>query len=152
MKERYYIDKVRCRSNMIHLFTHLLYTWLFWRVPWNFTLKITGYRLLKKPVILRFCQVAANYTYYISTFLVTFKNWDGVKDEKLWYFWSSQKNPMLKGSSGNINIGGNCLKRVAGTVCRCNGVNGGRGEGVLARKRWVVFLRELDTPLHTVFS
>ena len=41
---------------------------------------------------------------------------------------------MLKGSSGNINIGGNCLKRVAGTVCRCNGVNGGEGGGGLGTK------------------
>ena len=40
---------------------------------------------------------------------------------------------------------GDCLKRGAWTVCRFKGGGGG-----LARKRGVVFLRGVDTPMHTM--
>ena len=36
--------------------------------------------------------------------LVTFKRWDGVKDEKLYYFWSSRKNPIFRGGVTKLNI------------------------------------------------
>ena len=48
--------------------------------------------------------------------LVTFKRWDGVKDEKFYYL-SLQKNQIFKGGGGgfmkNQYIGGDCLRGVA---------------------------------------
>ena len=39
--------------------------------------------------------------------LVTFKKWDGVKDEKFQYHWCSLKNPVFRGSlTKNQYIGG----------------------------------------------
>ena len=42
--------------------------------------------------------------------LVTFKMWDGVKDEKFYYYGGSLKNVTFRGW-GKTNIQGNCLKR-----------------------------------------
>ena len=52
-------------------------------------------------------------------------------------FWGSLKNP----------IEGDFLKRGTWTVCRFRG-EGGRGG--LARKRLTMFLRGVDTPMHTM--
>ena len=38
--------------------------------------------------------------------LVTFKRWDGVKDEKLQYFWGSLKNVIFRGVSRKSSIEG----------------------------------------------
>ena len=58
---------------------------------------------------------------------VTFKRWDGVK--------VSQKT----------NIWGDCPKMVAWTVCRFEG-----GGGLSKKERRGVFLRGVDTPMHTM--
>ena len=55
---------------MINLFAILLYTWIFWRLPGNFTLKITGYPFFKKILILRLWHVAAYYTYWLYTYYI----------------------------------------------------------------------------------
>ena len=36
--------------------------------------------------------------------LVSFKRWDGVKDEKFQYYWTSLKNLIFKGGSQNFGV------------------------------------------------
>ena len=36
--------------------------------------------------------------------LVSFKRWDGVKDEKFQYYWPSLKNLIFKGGSQNFGV------------------------------------------------
>ena len=65
--------------------------------------------------------------------LVTFKRWDGVKYEKLKYFWGSRKNPIFKGHKK--------------TIYRGIAKEGGLGQfadlrkGGLTRKKGMVFLK-----------
>ena len=70
----------------------------------------------------------------LSKNLVTFKRWDGVKDEKFEYYMGSLKNPIFRGVTKNQYIGGNCLKRWAWTLCRF------RGGGLAKKRGGVVFL------------
>ena len=54
--------------------------------------------------------------------LVTFKKWNGVKDEKFQYYRGSLKNLISTGwFTKRQYIGGNCLKRGARTVRRFKG-------------------------------
>ena len=38
--------------------------------------------------------------------LVTFKRWDGINDEKFWYYGSSLKNPNFRGGAWKNNFFG----------------------------------------------
>ena len=50
--------------------------------------------------------------------LVTFKRYDGVKDEKFQYFWGSLKNPIFRGGGEGVTKnqyrGGHFLKEGGG--------------------------------------
>ena len=51
--------------------------------------------------------------------LVTFRRWDWVKYEKSWYYGGSVKNPIFRGITKNIYIGGKLSKKGwAWTSCR----------------------------------
>ena len=63
--------------------------------------------------------------------LVTFKRWDGFKDENLWGF-TEKSDFQVGGFTKKHNIGRNCLKRGTWTVYRFRGGGGG-----LAKKREV---------------
>ena len=78
--------------------------------------------------------------------LLTFKGSDRVKNEKL---WRSLKNPIFTGGElwKNQYREGNCLKKGAWIDCRFK-----VGGGGLARKRGFVFLRGVDTPMHTMIN
>ena len=76
---------------------------------------------------------------------VTFKRWDGVKDEKLQYYGGSLKNSIFrKGVTKNQYIRGKCLKRGAWATCRFK-----RG---LSKKEGEVCFRggRVDTSMHTM--
>ena len=73
--------------------------------------------------------------------LVTFKRWVGVKIKIFDYYRGSQKKLIFRG--GNQYMVGNCLKK-----------GGWLGQFKDLRrtyqKRVVVFLRGVDTPMHTI--
>ena len=73
-----------------------------------------------------FSVITKNLNQEISTKnLVTFKRWDGFKDENLWGF--TEKSDFQGGGfTKKHNIGRNCLKRRTWTVYR---FRGGRGAG-----------------------
>ena len=75
----------------------------------------------------------------LSKNFVTFKSWDGVKDEHFQYYGGSLKNPIFrgKGFTKNQDIGGNCLKGGRLRFCRSKGSLVKKGEGV-------------DIPMHTM--
>ena len=60
-----------------------------------------------------FSVISKNLNWEILTKnLATFKRWDGVKDEKFYYYGGSLKNPIYKwGFMKNKYTGWNCLKR-----------------------------------------
>ena len=80
--------------------------------------------------------------------LVTFKRWDVVKDEKNLILWRLTEKSNFKGGGkgghGKLINGGNCLKLGLWTVCRFNGGMPKKCGGE------VVFLRGIDTPMHTM--
>ena len=82
-----------------------------------------------------FSAVTKNLNWDILTNnLVTFKRWDGVKDEKFEYYGSSLKNAIFNGGHEKpIYMGGGGLKRGAWTVYIF--------KGGLAKKRGGEFLR-----------
>ena len=52
-----------------------------------------------------FSVITKNLNWEISTKnLVTFKRWNGVKDEKFWYYWGSLKNPIFRRVSQKTDI------------------------------------------------
>ena len=57
--------------------------------------------------------------------LVTFKTWDGVKDENFLYYGYSLKYPIFRVVNEKPINRGNCLKRGVWTVCRFKGGEGG---------------------------
>ena len=69
--------------------------------------------------------------------LVTFKKWDGVKDEKFQYYGSSLKNSIFRGVHKNPIYRG-CLKRGLGQFADL--IGGGFWGGVV------------DTPMHTMLA
>ena len=79
-----------------------------------------------------FSVITKNLNWEILTKnLVTFKRWDGIKDEKFEYYGGSLKYLIFRGEfTKNQYIGGNYLKREeAWTVWRF------KGGGGLAKKR-----------------
>ena len=81
-----------------------------------------------------FSIIIKNLNWEILTMnLVTFKRWDGVKDEKFWYYGGSLKNPIFRGGTRKIKIwGGGCLAKKEGWYFW-----GGGG---------------VDTPMHSMVS
>ena len=80
--------------------------------------------------------------------LVTFKRWDGVKDENFEYYGDSLKNTIFVlgeggGFTKNQYISVNCLKRGAWPVCRSKG-------GVTWQKRGGGVFEGLDTPINLI--
>ena len=65
--------------------------------------------------------------------LVTFKRWDGVRMKNF---------DIMGGSLKNQYTGGNCLKRMAWTVCKF--------KGALSEKEGVLFLKGVDALMHTM--
>ena len=66
-----------------------------------------------------FFAITKNLNWEILTQnLVTFKRWDGVKDEKFQYYGSSLKNSISRGVLKNHYTGGNSIKGWAWAVCR----------------------------------
>ena len=66
-----------------------------------------------------------------------------MKDEKLWYFWGSLKNPSFRGGfTKKQYIGGDCLKRGLGQFADLRGAWQERGG-------WY-FWGGRDTPMHTM--
>ena len=55
-------------------------------------------------------------TKILTNTLVTFKRWDGVKDEKFKYFWGSLKNLILMRGSRKTTIQWGLPKKRAWTV------------------------------------
>ena len=70
-----------------------------------------------------FCVISKNSNWKILTKkLVTFQRKDGVKDEKLSYFWGSWKTLIFRGGfTKNQYRGRDCLKGRTWTVCRFRG-------------------------------
>ena len=66
-----------------------------------------------------FSVITENLNWEILTEnLVTFKRWDGVKDEKFWYYGGSLKNLIFRGDHENPIYRGNYQKRGTLSVCR----------------------------------
>ena len=81
-----------------------------------------------------FTGVTKNLNWEILTEnIVTFKRWDGAKNEKFYHHGDSQKNLMGGGGHEKPINRGELPKRGASTVCRF--------KGGLAKKREGVFLR-----------
>ena len=94
-----------------------------------------------------FCSVVTKNSNWkiLTKNLVTFKRWDGVKYEKLKYFWGSRKNPIFKGHKKTIYKG----------IAKEGGLGQFadlRGGGGLTRKKGVVFWRGVDTAMHTMHA
>ena len=72
--------------------------------------------------------------------LVIFKRWDGVKNERCYYFGGSLKNPIFRWRvREKPTYRGDSLNRGAWTVCRF--------KGELGEKERVVFMKGVDTPV-----
>ena len=81
-----------------------------------------------------FSVITENLNWEILTEnLVTFKRWDGVKDEKFWYYGGSLKNLIFTGGHENPIYRGNYQK---GGHCPFADLGGG-----LAKKWWWCFWR-----------
>ena len=63
-----------------------------------------------------FCSVITKNSNWeiLITNLVTFKRLDGVKDEKIQYYWGLPKNLTFKGGSQKLIYRRDCLKRGRG--------------------------------------
>ena len=72
------------------------------------------------------------------------KNKIGLRIKILEYFRGSLKNPKFRGIVHEISIymGALCLKRGVWADCTF--------KGMLSKKKWVVFLRGVDTLKHTI--
>ena len=95
-----------------------------------------------------FSVVTKNLNWEVLTkSLVTFKRWDGIKDEKLEYYGgyyivlNIMKNPIFRGEGHKKPIyrGNFQKKRGAWTVCR---FKGGRGGGAWQKRGGLMFLRK----------
>ena len=95
-----------------------------------------------------FSVITKNLNWNILTKnLVTFKRWDGVKDEKFKCYGDSLKNLIFRGGLVKKQyIVRNCLKRGLGQFAD---LRWGRG---LAKKGSGVFKGGVDTPVHTMMS
>ena len=82
----------------------------------------------------------------ITKNLVTFKRWDEIKDEKLYYYGGSLKNPTFRERIHEKPIHAGELSKKRGGLGQFADLKGGLG-----KKRGGVFERGVDTPMKTMF-